>query len=111
MSGPWKVHDLLLLHYYIGTLLPCKYSNINKFNDQLEHIDFQHIVKSMSPDEAFSDFFKLYKTAFDSSFPLRELRSNNKIKREPWFTTGLQKERENYLSKTRHENTILPNFS
>ena len=33
----------------------------------------------MSPDEAFNDFLKLYKTAFDSSFPLRELRSNNKI--------------------------------
>ena len=76
--------------------------NKNKFNDLLEHIDFQHIMEIMSPDEIFNDFFKLYKTAFNSSLPFRELRSNNTIKREPWFTKGLliyAKEMENYLSK------------
>ena len=64
--------------------------NIAKFRTELERIDFSPIMLASCPDEAYRDFIKLYKTSFDSAFPLKAVKVRKKyIKREPWVTSGL----------------------
>jgi hypothetical protein len=65
-------------------------NNINTFKETLDQVDFNPVMEIMCPNEAYNEFYKLYKTAFEATFPLQVFRINDTyIKREPWFTKGL----------------------
>jgi len=65
-------------------------NNINKFRNAIDQIDFRPVLELMCPNEAYNEFYRLYKSAFESSFPFRVFKINDSfIKREPWFTKGL----------------------
>ena len=65
-------------------------SNITKFKESLNQIDFHHVLEITCPNEAYNEFYRLHKRAFESSFPLHEFRNNHIIiKRDSWFTKGL----------------------
>ena len=84
-------------------------NNINKFKETLHQIDFQHVLAIMCPNEAYNEFYRLYKIAFETSFPFRVFRNNNTfIKREPWFTKGLlisSKRKSKLYSRKLHKPT------
>jgi len=63
----------------------------NVFGRQhLEHMDFTNVLARLCPNEAYGEFIKLYKHAFETCFPLRTCKINNKtLKRGPWVTTGI----------------------
>jgi hypothetical protein len=61
-----------------------------KFNHLLEQTDFSSILNMNCPEEAYDNFFQIYKTSFNLAFPLTQIRRNKKvIKKEPWMTEGL----------------------
>jgi hypothetical protein len=65
-------------------------NNCEKFRTYLEKTNFDPVLHIQCPNEAYNIFIQLYLTAFDKSFPLRNVKSNKKIiKKEPWMTTGL----------------------
>ena len=74
--------------------------NIAKFRSELDHIDFSPILLSGCPNEAYAKFIDLYKTPFETAFPLKtvKVRTRN-IKREPWMTSGL-------LNSSRHKSKL-----
>jgi len=53
-------------------------ANIFKFKEYLEYIDFTNVVATLWPNEAYGEFIKLYKHAFETCFPLRTCKINNK---------------------------------
>ena len=64
--------------------------NIDKFQTLLEHTNFDQVLLINCPNKAYNTFVQLYMTAFDQSFPLRNVKANKKfIKRKPWMTPGL----------------------
>ena len=65
-------------------------SNIDRFNMKLQHIDYTSVFEATSPDSAYDNFMHLYFDAYDTAFPLTEIKTPRKyIKRLPWFTKGL----------------------
>jgi len=61
-----------------------------KFNQLLEQTDFSSILNMKCPEEAYNNFFRIYKTSFDLAFPPRQIKCNKKFtKKEPWMTEGL----------------------
>ncbi len=64
--------------------------NIAKFKQLLQNIDFNEILQTDCPDEAFNKFLEIYKQTFELAFPLKLFRPNKKcIKRDRWVTTEL----------------------
>ena len=51
-------------------------NNINKFKEILDQTDFHHILELTCPNEAYNEFFHIYKSVFEASFPLRVFRNN-----------------------------------
>jgi len=63
-------------------------ANMFKFKEYLGYLDFTNAT--LCPNEGYGEFIKLYKHAFETCFPLRTCKINNKaLKREPWVTTGI----------------------
>ena len=64
--------------------------NIAKFRSELSRTDFSEIMLFDCPNYAYTKFIDLYKTSFDTAFPLKTttVKSRN-MKREPWMTLGL----------------------
>lgn len=66
--------------------------NISRFQYNLDETNFDHILLIKNAEDAYNEFIKLYKVAFDSAFPLKQIKPNRKyIKHEPWMTEGLLK--------------------
>ena len=65
-------------------------ANIQIFKDNLDKLNFRFINDIECPNIAYNEFMNLYITLFNKSFPLRNSTSSNSMKREPWFTFGLQ---------------------
>ena len=64
--------------------------NIDIFRHYLDQTDFTPITHTKCPNEAYDKFMDLYKTAFESAFPLKQRKANKLCtKREPCVTTGL----------------------
>ena len=64
--------------------------NTIKFKNLLDQTDFTEISQIDCPDEAYNKCMQLYKSAFNSSFPLKSLKPNKLyVKREPWVTPDL----------------------
>ncbi len=65
-------------------------ANIDKFKQQLDNLDFSHILNNNDTEEAYCNFIDPYKHAFNMCFPLTRQRQNKKyIRKEPWVTEGL----------------------
>ncbi len=64
--------------------------NITKFKNKLDSTDFNPVFQLACPDEAYSEFIKLYLHSFNEAFPLREITTHSRnIKHEPWYTPEL----------------------
>jgi len=65
-------------------------ANIFKLKEYLEHMDLTNVLATLCPNEAFGEFIKLHKHAFETCFPFRTCKINNKVfKMEPCVTTGI----------------------
>jgi len=65
-------------------------ANIFKYKEYLEHMDFTNVLATLCPNEAYGEFIKPYKHAFEICFPLHTCKINNKaLKREQWVTVGI----------------------
>ena len=51
-------------------------NNIKKFQDKLREIDYSSILNRSEPQEAFTMFHSIYKSIYDSCFPLRRVKLN-----------------------------------
>ncbi len=84
-------------------------NNVANFRTVLSETSFEHIMNLDCPNAAYNDFLQLYLSAFERSFPLREINLRSKhTKREPWFTPGLLNssvKKAELLSKKLHEPT------
>ena len=84
-------------------------ANIVKFKEYLELMNFTDVLATLCPNEAYSKFIKLYKHAFETCFPVRTCKINNKVfKREPWITTGIltsSKQKAKLFAKKLHKPT------
>ena len=63
--------------------------NIAKFNDKLANTNWQHVLSSIDPEEAYTIFYRQLVTDYDSCFPLRTFRSAYK-NRKPWLSDDLR---------------------
>jgi len=64
--------------------------NINIFKNKLNQTEFEIVYDTMCPNQAYNEFMNLYSDAFNTSFPIVDIKTKNKhMKREPWFTSGL----------------------
>jgi len=53
-------------------------------------MDFTNVLVTLCPNEAYGEFIKLYKHAFETCFHLRTCKINDKVlKRESWVTRGI----------------------
>ena len=84
--------------------------NMTKFKNVLTNTDFSNVLNAECPHIAYNIFLKLYLTAFNDSFPLRDIKFKSKyVKREPWFTSGLLTSsinRSKLLSVKLHKPTV-----
>ncbi len=65
-------------------------SAITNFREMLRDIDFSSVLIKSSANDAYNILLELYKTSFDTAFPLKTSNILNKyVKRDPWLTTGL----------------------
>ncbi len=83
--------------------------DVANFRNFLSETNFENIMTLDCPNAAYNDFLQLYLSAFERSFPLREINLRSKhTKREPWFTPGLLNssvKKAELLSKKLHEPT------
>ena len=64
--------------------------NIHNFKNYLLHYDFSPVLRSQCPNESYSIFLNIYQTGYDQFFPLHKINSNNKRKKNPWYTKELK---------------------
>ncbi len=65
-------------------------TNIAKFKENLNAIDFSHISNIQCANTAYNEFIDIYRAEFENTFPLKTERKKGKfIKNEPWVTNGL----------------------
>ena len=64
-------------------------NNIKSFQDKLREIDYSSIFNCSEPQEAFTMFHSIYKSIYDSCFPLRRIKLNYR-NRKPWLSIGLK---------------------
>ncbi len=85
--------------------------NISSFKNNLDQCNFNTILQTTCPNDAYNEFMNLYKNAFEKAFPLKKSKIQRKnITREPWFTSGLfasSKTRRKLLSKKLQKPTEL----
>ena len=66
--------------------------NIHLFNTILAKIDYSPVTESLCPNVSYDKFTELYLKAFNTAFPLKQVKLSKKIlKRSPWMTNGLLK--------------------
>ena len=64
--------------------------NVTKFRYLLQNADFSAVFSGEDANYAYNTFLKIYQEHFETAFPLKTKRENNKyVKCEPWMTAGL----------------------
>jgi hypothetical protein len=54
-------------------------TNISSFKNNLDQCNFNTILQTTCPNDAYNEFMNLYKNAFEKAFPLKNPKSNAKI--------------------------------
>lgn len=66
--------------------------NMQSFYQLLERYDCSQILECQDVNSAYNLFLENYLVAFNTAFPLKETKINNKfLKKEPWMTEGILK--------------------
>jgi exonuclease III len=58
------------------TYRPITESKIKKFNENLEKINWTHVLHSNDPNEAYDIYLNLYQTALDNAMPIKTVKLN-----------------------------------
>ena len=64
-------------------------SNVNKFKDKLQVIDWNDVMIENDCQKAFYKFYHTYLECFDECFPVRSYKSNYR-NRKPWLSAALK---------------------
>jgi len=87
-----------------------KANNILHFSSLLDTHDWTEMFSIMDPQDAFTNFYDVFKCSFDKCFPLK-LHKPNYSNRKVWITQALRKSiiTKNKLYKKYKENPFLNN--
>ena len=65
-------------------------NNLNNFKIQLSEKNWDNVLNSLDVDAAYNEFWNIYTTCHDTSFPLKRKRFNKNFhKKKPFMTLGL----------------------
>ena len=65
-------------------------ANINKFKESITCIDWAPVLASNDCQEAYSNFYTLYKENYEKCFPVIKLNNSVYRSRKTWLTKGLK---------------------
>ena len=66
-------------------------TNLIKFQNQLNETVWENFPGYNDPKMAYDSFFNEFTSIYDSSFPLKKIKSSKLNSRKPWVTNGLLK--------------------
>ena len=86
-------------------------ANLNKFLNELNDIEFNHIHEIHDTNEAYKEFITPYSALYEKCFPLKKI-SNARRKDKKWITKGLRisSQHKNKLLRKKIRNPTVANI-
>ena len=63
-------------------------SNVNKFKDELQTVNWSEVRESSDPSTAYDIFLRKYTDIYNNCFPLKKVKIKNNGLTKPWISKG-----------------------